>query len=142
MNKKVQLPFGLQFEEYPVPVEFTPPIYDEDEELSFYIDENGRKVPAVEWRGNVGTKTFTHVEAENTDEDRDLINRASTGTATKIQEESSDSDSSVFLALSTQTETFVQSEQTDNDSSAESRQYLAASTKTSTAFQDESNDED
>lgn len=143
MNRTTFLPFGLRFEEHPVAKEFTFPIYDEDEDISVYIDEKGKKTPSVEYYGNLGTRTETRVQNEGTDEDPSLLKMSGTRTLTKIRDESSDSDDDSFsLFMGTKTETFVQAEQSDEDPgiNTETRPPLTTSTATSVAMEDTDTD--
>ncbi len=120
LNKSISLPFGLQFTERPTANSFIVPVYDEDEDISVVIDENGRRIPSVVYFGNVGTKTFT-----------------------KVHEESSDSDEDSFsLILSTKTETFVLSEQTDEDPGIDTTPKPPIVTGTATSVVAEETDSD
>ena len=140
MNKSTSLLFGLQFAEYPTANNFTTPLYDEDEDISVIINENGQKIPSVEYRRDVGTKTFTEVQEENTDDDQDTLQMVGTKTGSAVQEESSDSDEDHFtLALSTKTETFVQAEQTDEDPGIDTPP-LTTGTATKVAREETDND--
>lgn len=143
MNRTTSLPFGLRFEEYPVAKEFTFPIYDEDEDISVYIDEKGKKIPSVEYCGNLGTRTETKVQNEGTDEDPSLLNMSETRTLTEIHNELSDSDDESFsFSMGTITGTFVQAEQSDEDPGidTEHRPPLTTSTVTSVAREDTDTD--
>ena len=63
------IPFGLLFEEpVPSPREPVVAIYDEQADLSYAEDSNGRRIPWVEL-GLAGTDTFTKAEGEGTDRD-------------------------------------------------------------------------
>jgi len=120
LNKPTSLPFGLQFAENPVTnvLITSATIYDEDQDISVVIDKNGQRIPSVENYKNLGTKTFTEVQAEATDDDQNVLNVLVTATKTAATEESSDSDDNRFaLILSTKTETLVAPEQTDEDPS-------------------------
>ncbi len=142
MNQAISIPFGLQFEEHPIAKNFTPPIYDDEEDISVYIDRNGNKVPSVEYYGNLETTTLTKVQNESADEDPTLFSADGTRTLTEIQNESSDSDDSILLSLGTQTATFVQSEQTDEDPGIDTSPRPPLSTGTATKVAKEDTDKD
>lgn len=115
MNHTSPLPFGLRYEERPYAKDFTLPTYDEDEDISVYIDANGQKTPSVECYGSLGTKTETKVVSEGTDEDPSFLKMGGTRTLTEVQNESADSDDTFLSALTTRTGTFVEDEQSDSD---------------------------
>jgi len=143
MNKPTSLPFGLRFAEYPAAINFIIPVYDEDEDISVVVDENGKRIPSVEYYGNAGTKTVTEVQSESTDDDQESMNMVLTKTATAVNEESSDSDEDQFsLFLSTKTYTFVQSEQTDEDPGLDTAPKPPLSTNTATKVVNEETDND
>ena len=143
LNKPTSLPFGLQFIERPTANNFIVPVYDEDEDISVVIDENGRRIPSVEYFGNAGTKTFTKVQDEGTDDDQESLKAVGTKTFTEVHEESSDSDEDYFsFTLSTKTETFVLSEQTDEDPGVDSTPKQPIITGTATSVFREETDSD
>jgi hypothetical protein len=143
MNKTTSLPFGLRFEEHPNVKDFIIPLYDEDEDISVVIDENGRKIPSVEYYGNLGTRTATKVQNEGTDEDPGSSNMGGTRTLTEVKDESSDSDEDRFsLILGTRTETFVQSEQSDEDPGIDVEPRPPLTTRTATSVAREDTDKD
>ena len=117
MNKSIPLPFGLQFAEQPINNDTIVPasVYDEDEDISVVVDKDGQRTPSVEYYRKMGTKTFTHVQEEATDDDEEFPSLVATKTATATEEESDSDDEHYFLILGTKTETFVQSEQSDED---------------------------
>lgn len=145
VNKSIPLPFGLQFAEQPVTNNIAVPIsiYDEDEDISVVIDENGQRIPSVEYCGKVGTKTFTNVKAEETDEDQDSPGMVGTKTGTAVKEEEVDSDDDHFLfILGTKTETYVKSEQSDEDPGIDTGPKSPLSTGTATKVAEEITDKD
>lgn len=143
MNKRTPIPFGLHFAEHPTPTKYIASIYDEVEGISMVVDENGQKIPLVEYYGIMATKTFTKVQAEDTDEDQEALATVSTKTYTEVKEESSDSDDDhPSLILSTKTETFVQSEQTDDDPGIDTGPKPPLSTGTATKVAWEETDKD
>ncbi|SRR6266498_479562 len=140
MKESLAMPFGLLFEERPVVSNLIMPIYDEDEDISIVVDENGHKIPSVEYRTGIGTKTATST-IEDTDDDEDALMVNGTRTVTETQAESADSDENVFLAmLATKTETFVQSEDSDKDPTFELRQPYTTGTATKTSNEDSDTD--
>lgn len=116
MKKTDSIPFGFQFIECPTASNFTSPTYDEDEDLSVFINEKGQKIPSVEYYRGLGTKSMTKVQDESTDDDESSLRAAGTRTVTEVQEETTDSDDDQFsLFLNTKTATAVQSEESDDD---------------------------
>ncbi len=122
MEKKRAMPFGLLFEEPIVPSkEIVIPIYDEVEDISVVVDEDGVKRPFVEWSGNLGTKTLTHVESESTDDDEDLSRSfLGTKTLTAVEAEQTDEDDDIetivnYSMLGTKTATKSAGEESDDD---------------------------
>ncbi|MGD0857294.1 MAG: hypothetical protein ABSA18_16095 [Dehalococcoidia bacterium] len=143
MEKPSSLPFGLRYEEHPVANDFVSSIYDEDEDISVVIDENGQKIPSVEYRGNLGTKTLTRLQNESTDEDPGTSKLGGTRTITAVQSESTDFDDGQYsLALSTKTTTFVQAEQSDEDPGIDVVSRPPLTTRTATKVAREDTDQD
>ena len=144
MNKSSPLPFGLQFTEQPAnnKLNFPSSVYDEEEDISIVLNERGQRIPAVSYT-KMGTKTMTHVDSEDTDDDDAFSNMSGTKTATAVEEEAPDSDDDYFfLALSTKTETFVQSEGSDQDPSIDSGPKSPINTATATKVAQEVTDND
>lgn len=143
MEKSTVMPFGLHFLEQPIDNVYISPLYDEDEDISIVIDENGDKHPSVEYYSNTSTKTATSVQEENTDEDQDYAKIVNTTTATKVKEEISDSDDEFFSPnLGTRTDSFVQAEQTDEDPGIDTGPKPPVTTKTFTHVSREETDSD
>ncbi len=145
MNKSTPLPFGLQFAEQLIDNNIIVPasIYDEDEDISLVVDEAGQRIPSVEYYPKVGTKTFTNVQAEETDDDRESSQMIGTKTMTEVEEETSDSDDNHFMPmLGTKTETFVQAENTDADPGIDTYPKPPLTTGTATKVATESTDKD
>jgi len=145
LNKPTSLPFGLQFAEHPIAKNFIVPVpvYDENEDISVVVDENGQRIPSVEYHGKVGTKTVTAVQSEDTDDDQESLKMVGTETVTKVKEEASDSDDDHFsLILGTKTETYVQSEQSDEDPGIDTRPKPPITTGTATKVAKEETDDD
>ena len=143
MKRTSALPFGLRYEEYPLARSFVVSEYDEVEGISVVVDGNGKKIPAVEYQGNLGTTTFTRVQAENTDEDPNSSKTGGTRTVTAVKAESSDSDEERYsLSLGTRTDTFVQTEQSDEDPGIDIVQRPPLTTGTATKVAREDTDQD
>jgi hypothetical protein len=135
------IPFGLLFEEKPIENwEDIPYFYDEDEDLSVVLSNDGRKIPFVESCGIGGTKTMTKIKDEGSDDDVDAFQ--GTRTVTEKQSESSDSDDENFVLLGTKTATSVQSEQSDSDSDISYGPKPPLTTRTLTHTQTEESDSD
>jgi hypothetical protein len=119
------IPFGLLFEEAaPLPQDMIVPTYDEDTDLSYIKDPQGRRVPYVEFGRAIGTRTETKVWRETTDtdpeDDRTSLSATGTTTLTEVRIESTDTDpeddnARFFGSLGTETITLVQAEPTDTD---------------------------
>ena len=95
MNNSNSKLFGLNFEEKIIDRDsiifpsFCSPVYDEELNISVYIDENGNKMPCVELEKFVSTKTRTRVSRENSDPDADMI-LSGPKTRTYVDQEDSD----------------------------------------------------
>jgi hypothetical protein len=143
MKKSSPTPFGFRYEEKPVANEVDCSIYDEAEDISVVIDDNGQKIPSVEYRGSLGTRTLTKVQNESTDEDPDTPAGGGTRTITAVRSESTDFDDDRYLlALSTKTETFVQKEQSDQDPGIDVVTRPPLTTRTATKVAREDTDQD
>jgi hypothetical protein len=145
MSKKNPTPFGLLFEEPTNPVlEVVSPLYDETEDITVILDDQGNKIPYVEWYGLVGTKTTTRIAAEGADDDDDGPQTLGTRTLTEVKKEgSSDFDDMSYLFMGTKTSTSVSSEQADEDRDDDVRSSpkLYTMTATKTAGEGTDNDE-
>jgi len=118
-------PFGLLFEEAaPQPQDLIMPTYDEETDLSYVEDSQGRRVPYVEFSRAIGTRTATLVRREITDtdpeDDRAGSYATGTSTLTEVRSESTDTDLEddnprFFGSLGTITVTAVEAETTDTD---------------------------
>jgi len=119
------IPFGLLFEEAaPQPQSLIMPTYDEETDLSYVEDSQGRRVPYVQLSRVAGTRTATKVWREITDtdpeDDRAGFPAIGTNTLTAIRAESTDTDPEddnprFFGSLGTGTMTLVEAESTDTD---------------------------
>lgn len=113
-----RVPFLMRFAE-PVnaPTPSVRPRYDETRDISV-VTEGGEEVPFVT-ADVTGTRTFTEVRGETTDQDYQTSSQAmSTQTVTKARGESTDSDRTTARppsAMGTQTITFTRGEATDAD---------------------------
>jgi hypothetical protein len=133
-------PFGLIFEESP---EFQPlqidSKYDEDWDMNVVLDENGIKIPCVEYGLTLGTKTETRVSGEVSDDD-DQMSYLGTKTRTFENQEDSDSDEGNLSSfLGTKTSTAIEKEKPDTDDYYSS---FCCGTKTSTKTYGEDCDAD
>jgi len=123
------IPFGLLFEETaPHPQGLITPTYDEETDLSYIKDSQGRRVPYVEFSGATSTQTETKIRRETTDRDLAGDNAwfcgsAGTQTITFVEAESTDTDpgddqgyhSVVRPLAGTDTTTKAEGEPTDQD---------------------------
>ena len=144
-KQKRAAPFGLLFEEVaPPPQDIIVPTYDEDTDLSYVKDSQGRLVPYVEAGRVVSTATLTKVRVESTDTDPEdddarFFGNLSTVSMTRIRAESTDTDpdddnARFFGNLATESATFVQMESTDTDPEDDDARFfgnLAAQSATS-----------
>jgi hypothetical protein len=140
MEKTVNIPFGLMYEEKPSSEIVLHAMYDEEEDISVIIDPNGQKIPCVENSQYMGTSTATKA-VETSDEDPGT--GTSTRTVTNVTRESSDSDEGrASLALGTRTETFVSAEQSDEDPGIDVISRPPVKTGTATSVAKEETDSD
>ena len=70
VQRDIPIPFGLHFME-DVTEEATNqvPFYDEDTDMSYVEDSEGRRMPFVELKVASGTETSTEIRVEGTDHD-------------------------------------------------------------------------
>lgn len=126
MKKELRaIPFGLLFEEAAAePPDIPEPAYDEERDLSFVEDSQGRRVLFVELSNSVGTQTETKIHRETADtdpgDDRACFSSCGTATNTSVRTESTDTDpqddrARRFVNLATESMTFIQAETTDTD---------------------------
>lgn len=146
MKYTTSLPFGLLFEEESVdsPNSIIHPLYDEDQDVSVWIDKEGNRIPFVEHLGVLSTKTATKTSSEGSDDDETLQFATSTRTITEENNEESDSDEDLnySINLRTTTMTFDQSEQSDEDEDRLPQSTFFLNTKTDTRELNENSDED
>jgi hypothetical protein len=118
INHHCPMPFGLLFEE-PAPLRHNFPIpqYDEETDLSYIKDQDGRQVPFIEFRFPLQTQTFTALAAEETDEDDGAHSLLiGTATTTKTFGETTDEDQSGLPSWGFGTQTITETvETTDTD---------------------------
>jgi hypothetical protein len=124
-NESRAIPFGLLFEEAAAgPRDIAEPTYDEERDLSFVEDSQGRRVPLVELSEPVGTQTETKIHRETADtdpgDDQACFSSCGTTTKTSVRTESTDTDpqddrAPRFVNLATESITFIQAEATDTD---------------------------
>ena len=150
------IPFGLLFEEaVPHPQGLIMPTYDEETDLSYVKDSQGRRVPYVELSRAIGTQTETKVWRETTDTDPedDRAGHSTTGTQTitAIRAESTDQDPAngnarFFGSVGTQIITLVEAEPTDADAGDDQGYHLIqrplVGTDTITKVEKEPTDQD
>lgn len=136
-------PFGtlfevaLQYDENVEPSSY----YDEEQDLSFIMMQDGSKQILVEAEFTAGTKTETFQQQERPDDD-DSGRSYGTHTVTNVKKETSDVDDTLYHSVATKTATSVKKEQTDQDLSTESFLGYSLGTKTETKADKEGTDSD
>ncbi len=144
MQKNDHMPFGLIFEEplHNLPIKILP-VYDDIEDISVFIDEQGNKMPYVEYCGSLCTRTETRIVGETSDSDEEpegLRECNCYNMQGKIQLNSKLLH--INSAIGTKTTTAVEMEQTDEDVD---RNYIFPLLNTQTAtktFGEGSDDDD
>lgn len=142
-NKSEIRPFGTLFEvalKYDGNVEPSS-YYDEEQDLSLIIMQDGSKQVLVEAEFAARTKTETFQQQEREDDD-DSGRLYGTHTGTNEKSGTSELNNTLYHSVATNTATSVKKEQTDQDSSPETFFGYSLGTQTATKADKEVTDSD